>query len=104
MIDGPTYLTPEESEDFCERLRDAPQWAGWIGFTSITGQSAFPPEQVWVRMDRVESVQECSRESWLWQQEADARFYANALQDSAQERLADAQGRLVEFLSGADDE
>jgi hypothetical protein len=76
-------------------------------FTSVTGQAMMPPERIWFARGAILSLQECSAESWVWQQQADELHYARRLQELGQdpgERLAAAQERLVEVFSGGGDD
>jgi hypothetical protein len=95
-----SYLLAEPFDEVLDKIRGGEDAV----FTSLTGQAAFPPERIWFAVGEVLSVQECSPESWVWQQHADEVHYARQIQDLGQspaERQVAAQERLADAISNA---
>lgn len=96
MRNGITYLVLEEIDDVIAALENKA-----AEFTSVTGQSAFPPERLVVTVSEVSVVQECSLESWVWQQRAAELHYARQIQEQTpQDQMVAAFERIV----GSEDE
>lgn len=76
----------------------------FIEFTHVPAQTAFPPEVTFIRVSEIVSLQTISDEAWVWQQQADALYYAQALQQNPTQRIAEAQEALAEHLRAEGDE
>lgn len=102
---GTTYAVVETVDEVHEALKEASRSGMLFELTSVTGQSAFPPERLFVRADHVATIQEISFESWIWQQRASELHYARQIEEMpAMERHAAAAERLAAALEGGDHE
>jgi hypothetical protein len=89
---GTNYLAVEDI-DHVVRALEGDRYAE---FTSVTGQDAFPPERLVILVSEIASVQECSLESWIWNQRASELHYARQLEEvTAQDRMVSAFERIA---------
>lgn len=95
---GTTYATLETLEEIQAQIPDNADEGFFLDVQSVNGQAAFPPERLLIRLSEVASLQSISDEAWVWQEQADTRYYSQALDQSAQDRLADAQAEIAAFL------
>jgi alpha-D-ribose 1-methylphosphonate 5-triphosphate synthase subunit PhnG len=110
---GTDYMVTESLDEVKERLAAPPQVdplrapgnsLEFVRFTSVTGQTLFPAEEIHIRRDQVEAFQRISDESWIWSTRATELHYARLLEATPQEQMAEAQQRLVEALTQDGDE
>lgn len=76
----------------------------FIAFTSVTGQSAFPPEPLIIRRADIMAVSRISPTAWIWQRRADELHYARQIEDSTpMDRYTEVAQGLVDSLKGDDE-
>lgn len=101
---GMNYAVTDHLESILRQLEGAKD-NEMLEVLSVTGQGAFPPERLFVRVGELSVVQEISAESWVWQQRAAELHYARQIADvRPEERYAQAAEMMAQAIRGEDDD